>query len=112
VQAAFDHWRPIYNTQRPHEALSLETPLRRYRPSQREYPESLPPVEYAPGTEVRIVDFNGRITYRGQRWKIGRAFIGQRVGLRPTEVDGVVEVLFLAHPIKELDLREQPIPSP
>jgi transposase InsO family protein len=111
VQNAFDQWRPIYNTQRPHEALSLETPVSRYRFSQREYPESLPPVEYAPGVEVRIVDRNGKISYRGQPRKIGRAFIGQRLGLRPTLVDGILEVLFLTHPIKKLDLREKPTPS-
>lgn len=112
VQKAFDRWRPVYNTQRPHEALGLETPVRRFRPSQRHYPETLPSVEYAPGVPVRIVDQAGWISYHGQPWKIGRAFTGQRVGLRPTATDGVIDVIFLSQPIKELNLRQHPTSVP
>jgi transposase InsO family protein len=111
VQLAFDDWRPVYNTQRPHQALALETPVKRYQPSQRPYPQTLPPVEYAPGVEVRCVDQNGEISYHGQHRKVGRAFAGHRVGLRPTQTDGVMEIIFLTHVIKELDLR-QPTPKP
>jgi transposase InsO family protein len=111
VQDAFDRWRPVYNTQRPHQALGLDTPVRRYQPSQRPYPESLPPVEYAQDVEVRSVDQNGEISYHGHLRKVGRAFAGHRVGLRPTQTDGVLEAIFLTHFIKELDLR-QPTPNP
>lgn len=31
VRRAFDAWRPVYNTQRPHEALALAVPLSRYQ---------------------------------------------------------------------------------
>lgn len=113
VQRAFDEWRLVYNTQRPHEALGMETPVRRYRPSQRSYPESLPPVEYASGVEVRRVDEQGQISYRGMAWRVGRAFIGLPVGVRPTPNDGLMEVLFLTQAIKELDLRQtktNPVP--
>jgi transposase InsO family protein len=113
VQKAFDQWRPVYNAQRPHEALGMETPLRRYQPSQRSYPESLPPVEYAPGVEVRRVDEQGQISYRGKLWRVGRAFLGLPVGVRPSKSDGLMEVLFLTQVIKELDLRQHktnPVP--
>jgi transposase InsO family protein len=113
VQRAFDEWRPVYNTQRPHEALEMETPVSRYRPSQRSYQESLPPVEYDLGVEVRLADKGGKIYYQGLPWKIGRAFAGQHVGVRPTQTDGVMEVLFLTQVIKELDLRQtktNPVP--
>ncbi|HEU5123581.1 MAG TPA: IS481 family transposase [Verrucomicrobiae bacterium] len=106
VQEAFDRWRPIYNTQRPHDMLDLDTPVSRYRPSQRSYPESLPPVEYDSSVEVRRVDAAGWISYRGQDWKIGRAFTGQDVGLRPGSTDGILEVIYLTQRIKELDLRQ------
>ena len=106
VQRAFDQWRPLYNTQRPHEALGLATPVSRYQPSARSYPETPPPVEYAGGVEVRRVDQDGRISHRGRSWKVGRGFAGQPVGLRPGPVDGVLEVLFVTQVIKELDLRE------
>jgi len=105
VQRAFDRWRPIYNTQRPHEALGLETPVQRYRPSPRTYPEILPALEYAVGVETRKVDGGGWLSYRNQPWKVGHAFAGQTVGLRASATDGRIEVLFLTHVIKELDLR-------
>lgn len=106
VQRAFDEWRPVYNTQRPHEALGPEVPAKRYQPSQRSYPETLPPVQYAAGVEVRRGDPQGWISYRGGAWRIGRAFAGQELGLRATARDGIYEVLFLTQVIKELDLRQ------
>jgi transposase InsO family protein len=108
VQRAFDAWRPVYNPQRPHEALALAVPLSRYQPSGRSYPETLPPPEYAAGVEVRRVDQDGWFSYRGRGWKAGRASAGQPVGLRPTATDGVLEVLFLTQVLQELDLRENP----
>jgi transposase InsO family protein len=111
VQRAFDEWRPVYNTQRPHEALALAVPLSRYRPSLRSFLETLPPVEYADGVEVRRADVKGCISYRNREWKVGRAFAGQPVGLRPTATDGVFAVLFLTQLIKEIDLRQNPSPT-
>jgi len=61
----------------------------------------LPPVEYDCGVEVRRGDEQGWISYRGQLWRIGRAFAGQPLGARPTGRDGVYEVLFLTQVIKE-----------
>ncbi len=45
-----------YNHERPHEALSLQPPVRRYRPSPRVFCESLPPIEDGPGGIVRKVE--------------------------------------------------------
>ena len=107
VQQALDAWRPVYNTQRPHDALALATPVSRYRPSQRSYPETLPAIEYAPGVAVRRVDQNGWISHGGRPWKIGRAFVGLPVGIRPAATkDGVLEAIFLTQVIKELDLHQ------
>lgn len=113
VQEAFDEFRPVYNTQRPHEALGMATPVERYKPSQRSYPERLPPVEYDSGVEVRRVDEQGQISYRGELWRVGRGFIGLPVGVRAGKTDGVMEVLFLTQVIKELDLHQtktNPVP--
>jgi len=112
VQTAFDQWRPVYNTQRPHQALGLQTPVSRYRVSQRGYPETLPPVQYAEGMQVRRVDENGWFSYQGRDCKAGRAFCGQQVGIRTTETDGIIEVLFLTQVIKELDLRQPKTTAP
>ena len=55
VQRAFDAWRPIYNLERPHEALDQEVPASRYRPSPRSMPDRLPQVEYDEHEIVRTV---------------------------------------------------------
>jgi transposase InsO family protein len=46
VQRAFDRWLEVYNFQRPHQAIGLDVPASRYRPSSRPMPKRLPEVEY------------------------------------------------------------------
>jgi transposase InsO family protein len=105
-QDAFDDWRQVYNAERPHEALGLATPATRYRPSRRGFPESLPSIDYGPGAIVRKVQDKGRIFFSNRIWKVGSAFRGQPVALRPTTVEGRYDVVFCQHTIGELDLRE------
>ena len=105
-QGAFSRWRHVYNHQRPHEALDLDVPARRYQPSARAFPETLPEIEYGPGDVVRKVEDGGRISFRGRRWRVSKAFKGQPVALRPSEVDGVFTVRFCANTIATIDLRE------
>lgn len=107
VQQAFDRWRPVYNHQRPHDALDLATPASRYQISQRTYPETLPSVDYDDGVEVRKVGDGGWISYRSRQCKVGRAFVGQLVGIRRTDREDICQIIFLTHVIKELDLRQQ-----
>jgi transposase InsO family protein len=104
-QRAFDDWRPRYNHERPHEALDMAKPGERYRPSPRALPETLPPIEYPPGDQVRKVDCDGFISFRNRPWRIGRALRGEPVGLRPTDEDGVYAVHYCAHRLKTIDLR-------
>jgi hypothetical protein len=105
-QRAFDDWRPLYNHERPHEALGMATPAQRYRPSLRPFPEVLPPVEYAPDDEVRKVGSDGFISFRNRYWRIGKGLRGELIALRPTEKDGVFAVYFCAHLIGSIDLNE------
>jgi hypothetical protein len=98
----------LYNHDRPHEALGQATPASRYRPSPRPFPESLPPVEYAPGVIVRRVHEGGRIEFHGRRFRVGEAFTGYPVGLRPTAEDGRFEVLSCHQKIAALDLTAGP----
>lgn len=46
LQNAFDAWRDIYNTVRPHQGIDVQTPSTRYRPSLRSFPEALAAIEY------------------------------------------------------------------
>jgi transposase InsO family protein len=105
-QRAFDEWRLRYNCERPHEALEMATPSHRYRPSSRSFPEKLPPIEYAPGDQVRKVDSSGFISFKNRRWRVSKALRGEAIAFRPTGEDGVLSVHYCAHRIATLNLRE------
>jgi hypothetical protein len=81
-------FRHVYNGERPHCALGLDTPLSHYRPSERRFRESLPAIRYGPDDQVRIVSQLGKINFRGQVFKISKAFSRQPVALRPTAPPG------------------------
>ena len=104
-QQRFNHWREIYNHQRPHDSLQLLVPAARYRFSHRPFPEQLEPIDYCPGALVRKVQHNGEISYRNRYIMAGRAFHGYPVCLRYTEVDGVMDIFFCHQRISTLDLR-------
>lgn len=105
AQKAFDIWRDCYNTERPHQALEMKTPISRYIPSNREYPEKLPPIEYGPDDIVRKVQQKGRIYYKNKEYEVGGAFHGEQVALRPTMEDGIFEVYFCHQKIAQIDLK-------
>jgi transposase InsO family protein len=105
-QRRFDEWREIYNAERPHDALGLATPITRYRPSARSFPETLEPFDYGPAAILRRVDRDGWLTFRGRPVKLGRAFVHRQVALRPTAEDGRYDVDFCGHIVAALDLRE------
>ena len=92
-QPEFDHWRSGYNCERPHEAIGMKVPASRYQPSGRPFPEKLPSLEYDSACEVRKVNDRGNIKYRKRYYFLGKAFIGEYVGLRPQQqVDGAWDV--------------------
>lgn len=104
-QHAFDRWRLCYNTERPHEALGMATPVSRYQPSPREFPEALPPIEYGPEDIVRKVQGKGEISFRNRIFVIGRAFHGYPIALRPTLTDGLFDIYFCKERITQINLK-------
>jgi transposase InsO family protein len=105
VQTELDRWRPIYNHERPHEALSLQTPAQRYRSSALCLPASLPTIEYAPGDTVRKVQQGGWFHFRGREWKVSKALAGQPIALRPRmDEDGCFDAFFCHQRIASFDL--------
>jgi transposase InsO family protein len=105
-QRHFDLWRVVYNTERPHEALSMAVPASRYQPSRRRYPEKLPAIEYGPADIVRKVRHYGHIKYAGREYHVGSAFYGLEIALRQTTTDALFDVFFCNHKIGKLDLRD------
>jgi transposase InsO family protein len=105
-QRAFDHWRTIYNTERPHEAIGMAVPASRYRISNRPFPDILPEPDYRPDDLVRKVQKNGDVHFKGRILDLPKALVGQRIGLRPTQIDGVWDIVFAAYPVAQVDLRD------
>lgn len=85
AQQNFDIWRREYNCIRPHEALRLDTPSKRYTPSKRAFPERLPLVEYHDQDIVRKVDMVGKISYKNKDYFISQALKGEYIALRERE---------------------------
>jgi transposase InsO family protein len=110
-QARLDAWRLVYNLERPHEALGMAAPVSRYRESHRSFPAQLPALEYGPGDLVRKVSIIGEITFRNRSFRMGKAFRGETVALRPTVTDGLWEVYFGQHRIARINLREPAEPE-
>lgn len=106
AQAIFDRFRECYNFERPHEALNLEVPASRYRPSPRSFPETLPVIEYNEGESVRKVQDHGVVNYRGHTLRVPKALKGYRVALREAEADGQLSVYFRHHHVATIDLHE------
>lgn len=108
AQRAFDGWRRVYNQERPHDALALATPISRYRPSPRLYPEDLPAIEYGPDDETAVPGWNGEVKWRGLRFKVSSALKDLPIALRPRpDADGVFDLFFCHHRFAELSLSDQ-----
>ena len=105
AQAAFDHWRHVYNRERPHQALDFATPAERYRPSKRGFPATLPAPCYAPGEILRRVGTTkAYVSFRNRLWKVPEAFFGETLAIRPRLPDGRFAICFGAHEIATIDL--------
>jgi transposase InsO family protein len=111
VQRAFDAWREVYNFERPHQALGMDVPASRYRPSPRPMPKHLPRVDYDTHEIVRTVPASkDYISFKGRFWKVPEAFRGERVAIRPRGIDGQYGIFFASHQIATIDLtNNQPV---
>ena len=92
-QLRFNKFVQEFNNDRPHEALDMKMPAEVYKPSCREMPDKLPPMDYPGHYIVRKVSRNGGVRWK-HRWirashNLGEEFIGFE------EIDnGVYEVYF------------------
>jgi len=92
-QERFDVFRDEYNAVRPHEALGDATPAARYTRSPRPYPSTLPPMDYPPHFEVRLVSTNGGIRWLNGWVNVSHVLAGEHVGLEEID-DGVWDLCF------------------
>ena len=106
AQRAFDTWREVYNSRRPHQALGMATPASRYRMSSQPMPEHIEPPQYQPGDHVRKVASSGRLSFRNRTINCPDAFAGRYLALRATQTDGLFDLCYRSHVLSQVDLRE------
>jgi hypothetical protein len=106
LQRAFDRWRLVYNTERPHQSLDYDVPSNRYRPSPRSLPSKLREPEYEEGTIVRRASAQkANFRFAKRRWHAPEAFRGELLAIRPLAIDGEFGVFFGALQIACINLR-------
>ena len=86
-QQRFTRFQHEYNVERPHEALSDDTPAQHYHSSPRAYPARLPTIEYSAATATRLVDMNGVVKWRTHKLRLSRNLSGEYVGFLPLDND-------------------------
>ena len=104
AQRHLDDWRMVYNHQRPHQALDMQVPGKRYQISPRKYVQHPAPPEYGDGENVRCVQANGTICWQSKTWKVGKAFAAERVAVRPSDEDGLHDVFWNTYHIARINL--------
>jgi transposase InsO family protein len=106
AQQAFDAWRHRYNHHRPHDALDLAVPADRYQSSSRSFRSIVEPFDYAAEDAIRKVDDNGRISFKGRHLRVSKALLWKTVAVRPTQADGVFDIVFRHVTIRSVDLHQ------
>lgn len=107
-QQAFNRFRLSFNTERPHDALGGATPSSRFSPSDRAYPEKLPPIEYPGHFHVHMVTAAGTFRFHNQMLYLSRALMGNPVGVDETD-DGIWSVYFCQLLLARIDERTNTI---
>lgn len=105
AQLEMDRWRLIYNHQRPHEGIDMQTPSQRYCMSPTPMPKVLAPIEYADHDQVVTVGWNGVTAFSGHKLHLSSALHRLPVAFRPDpEHDGCFDVFFSHHRFMRLDM--------
>jgi len=107
-------YRNFYNNERPHHALNLDVPAKCYTASMKVFPDKINDWEYDPdiGTSnIRKIKSSGYLTYQDQGYFIGEALAGKTVAIKPSSVDGFVNLLYRQFKIARISLRERCVVS-
>src|SRR4029078_4394767 len=107
-QQRFDVFRQEFNEERPHEALGDQPPAEIYQSSGRQYPKTVPQVDYEAGLLTKRVHQHGEILWRGERLFLSEALAGEDVVFEPIS-DGQWLVSFGLMKLAKLDERKRRI---
>lgn len=110
-QRRFNRFMREYNEERPHEALSNQTPTMVYQPSRRRMPSRTPVMEYGAEQVVRQVRSTGEIKWKGGLYFLSETLIGEPVCLQEID-DDRWQVYFGDYPLGMLDGRRGKVMRP
>lgn len=103
-QPWLDRFREEWNHLRPHEALDMQTPASRWKPSLRSFTGPRDPV-YPHDAEVHRLNSSGSLRLNGRNWQVAGALAHQPVRL--ARLENRVLIFYGDTPIRELDLAGQ-----
>jgi transposase InsO family protein len=112
-QDRFDRFVNEFNTERPHEALDMQTPAEIYTPASRTY-GGLPELDYPFHDKDILVTACGRICMHRKKINVSTVLAGQRLGIKEVD-DGIWLVSFMRYDLGYIDLEQrtlQPIDNP
>jgi transposase InsO family protein len=112
-QARFDSFVREFNTERPHEALSMNRPADVYTASPRPY-QGLPELTYPLHDRDVVVTACGRICMHRKRVNLSHVLAGQRLGIKEVD-EGIWLVSFMHYDLGYIDLEQrtlQPLDNP
>ncbi|WP_337269324.1 IS481 family transposase [Oryzifoliimicrobium ureilyticus] len=104
-QARFDAFVHEFNTERPHEALSMRTPQDIYTASTRPY-QGLPQVDYPFHDRDVLVTSCGRICMHRKKINISVVMAGQKLGIKEVD-DSIWLVSFMRYDLGYIDLEQR-----
>ncbi|MGY5780259.1 IS481 family transposase [Rhizobium sp. LEGMi135b] len=104
-QARFDVFVSEFNTERPHEALAMKTPVDLYTPSARRY-NGLPEIDYPFHDRDALVTNCGRICMHRKKINISTVLAGQKLGIKEVD-DDIWLVSFMHYDLGYIDLEQR-----
>ena len=83
-QRCFDHFKRVFNQERPHEGIGFNRPQWLYTPSERRLPKKLEQVEYDRRfLDTRRIRTNGTMKWAGKEIFVSETLVGETIGMKP-----------------------------
>lgn len=104
-------YREFYNNERPHHSLNLDVPANHYKPSERKYVEEPNEWEYGTEYEKRKIKHTGFLSFEGQGYFISEGFGDKSIAIKPSSIDGFVNLYYRQFKIGRINLKEHALVS-